>query len=344
MELLFLYVEDDGRNIKKQEFNFSPRYKFHYDENENLLYFERIDNKIIFFWESPCITNITAIIGKNGTGKSNLIRYLLEHTGIEKRLVFIFEHKNKIEIHTSINELKAPKEAKISKINTSKIICYPAIYINPSIYQNTSIDSFKEKSSFDASEKNMIINDASRFVREDSIYAANVWLYHKYANTLRQLDFLLEYGDKSIPDIMLPQKCFIKSLIYPYSKSSNNKDIQAFYKKLMDFYVNSFNTEKRVGRTDVHNAFLYASLVFELYCYCYDMKIPFDWGDERALHHRTRAYIIFTLFERNQDSKIGKLLLEIDMLISEINIEYDERQQGYYISFEDAKKISSKYF
>jgi len=84
LELVYLWVEH-YKNIKKQGFNFSPRFecKFHdkYDENGNLLDDceleikpkEHIEN---FFAEN---INVTAIVGKNGSGKSSVFKCLKKY-------------------------------------------------------------------------------------------------------------------------------------------------------------------------------------------------------------------------------------------------------------------------
>ena len=91
MELVYLWVED-YKNIKKQGFNFSPRFEceFHYEyekyidkdgkEKERLIDNckleikpkEHIEN---FFGDN---INVTAIVGKNGSGKSSILHGLIE--------------------------------------------------------------------------------------------------------------------------------------------------------------------------------------------------------------------------------------------------------------------------
>lgn len=74
MELVYLWVEE-YKNIKKQGFNFSPRFRCHYDQNTEKL--EIIDKDETgefypknFFGDN---INVTAIVGENGSGKSSLV-------------------------------------------------------------------------------------------------------------------------------------------------------------------------------------------------------------------------------------------------------------------------------
>jgi len=86
MELLYIWIED-YKNINKQGFNFSPKHWFYFKYKEE-------DGKVIggtlqhetrnsnyppnFFGEN--ISNVTAIVGKNGSGKSSLMEALLNFT------------------------------------------------------------------------------------------------------------------------------------------------------------------------------------------------------------------------------------------------------------------------
>ncbi|XOB61760.1 AAA family ATPase [Campylobacterota bacterium DY0563] len=77
MELVYLWVEE-YKNIKKQGFNFSPRFeckfKDEYDENGKLkdnceLIIDKNKDYVSIFPEN---INITAIVGENGSGKSSI--------------------------------------------------------------------------------------------------------------------------------------------------------------------------------------------------------------------------------------------------------------------------------
>ena len=73
MELVYLWVEHCN-NIKNQGFNFSPQFNCKYDEIKNeLIIEENKDYSSDFFGKN---INITAIIGKNGSGKTSVFRVL----------------------------------------------------------------------------------------------------------------------------------------------------------------------------------------------------------------------------------------------------------------------------
>ena len=95
MELLYLWIEK-YRNIKRQGFNFSSEYRFDYtwegdDWKNGKLVGEKNENVIPNFFNAlnqettdktlATISNITAIVGENGSGKSSLLDFLVENLG-----------------------------------------------------------------------------------------------------------------------------------------------------------------------------------------------------------------------------------------------------------------------
>lgn len=77
MELLYIYIWDDKRNIQGCEYNFSPNYKFSYKPETKTFYMEKCDS-LPNRWFGQNIVNITAIVGKNGSGKTNLLDCIIK--------------------------------------------------------------------------------------------------------------------------------------------------------------------------------------------------------------------------------------------------------------------------
>ena len=101
MELVYLWVEE-YKNIKKQGFNFSPTFRCEYDEATNKLTVEKNDDYIPDFFGDNI--NVTAIVGKNGSGKSNILSFFKEQR--QEYIQLFLDHDNKLVLY-----------------NTSKNIC-----------------------------------------------------------------------------------------------------------------------------------------------------------------------------------------------------------------------------
>ncbi len=71
IELSYLWIED-YKIIKNQGFNFGSKYTFKYDYVQNKIFVEKNKVYIKNFWGKN-ITNITSIVGQNGSGKSFLL-------------------------------------------------------------------------------------------------------------------------------------------------------------------------------------------------------------------------------------------------------------------------------
>lgn len=85
MELVYLWVKN-YKNIQKQGFNFSPRFRCEYDEEKNEL---TIDEKKDYVSIFPDNINVTAIVGENGSGKSTILEII-------SNIVLEIESKNEI--------------------------------------------------------------------------------------------------------------------------------------------------------------------------------------------------------------------------------------------------------
>jgi len=117
MELVYLWVEN-YKNIHKQGFNFSPRFEciFHdeYDENGKLKdnckleIIEKKEDEYIkdFFGEN---INVTAIVGKNGSGKSSVLEFLKNIVHENNKFCLIFRINNESFLSYNIASLEYDK-------------------------------------------------------------------------------------------------------------------------------------------------------------------------------------------------------------------------------------------
>ncbi len=112
MELVYLWVED-YKNIHGQGFNFSPRFECSYD-GENLTICDKKkkeckDNDYIenFFGKN---INATAIVGENGSGKSSILKSILQIDDFDNNYIIVYRengdnyYHSTIDIKTDINK------------------------------------------------------------------------------------------------------------------------------------------------------------------------------------------------------------------------------------------------
>lgn len=122
MELLYIWIEE-YKNIKKQGFNFNPKYKFEVEVNKNKenqikdckLTYTKNSNYIKEFFRKRII-NLTAIIGENGVGKSSLLEFIIGRDTSNK-YVIIYEERELIYYESNIENVMIPEECQISKMD-----------------------------------------------------------------------------------------------------------------------------------------------------------------------------------------------------------------------------------
>lgn len=95
MELLYIYINDDQKNIKDCEFNFSPNFTFMLNRQTktfSMVYEEKLPNE----WFGSNIRNISAIIGKNGAGKSNLMECIIHALCYQDGGIIIYMYRGQL--------------------------------------------------------------------------------------------------------------------------------------------------------------------------------------------------------------------------------------------------------
>ncbi len=158
MELLYIWIEK-YKNIENQGFNFSPKYRFKF-ENETLTCTENPDaiSTGTFFHESENITNVTAIIGENGSGKSSVLEAIIQKISFKDNwqgVFFVFKRqedtyynisKTNIEINKIIHKIHGNEvEMKIGQdISVANVL----ITYYSTFWQTTALDKINDNPFF----------------------------------------------------------------------------------------------------------------------------------------------------------------------------------------------------
>ena len=248
MELVYLWVED-YKNIHNQGFNFSPRFTCDYDEDKNELTIDENDDYIKDFFGKNI--NVTAIVGKNGSGKSNLLGLVL-HPVAKKQFIiftdntyFYFSGIDENIFKISIEEMLKVRFKKIVLATTiSPLETLTTIY-----YNNVLSIDYKEKyfpSSIGKYNKDISISNR--------IYTANhlnivrgeekgfLDIYNQLniakSQNLQNIINLLQNQTINLPfSIPLSLKIEVKNFSF-----EDNKFINKFFPNLdMTFSFNSFS-------------------------------------------------------------------------------------------------------
>ena len=123
MELVYLWVEE-YKNIHRQGFNFSPKFTCNYDEASNELTIDKNDDNINNFFGDNI--NVTAIVGKNGSGKSSVLEIIkaLVVNNMESNNNFIlFIEEEKFYYYSTKKILQQKNIIRIEHLNKIINIC-----------------------------------------------------------------------------------------------------------------------------------------------------------------------------------------------------------------------------
>lgn len=227
MELLFLWIENDGITIKNQSFNFSNHIKFKLEEigesNKRLTLIEQgnfidgfFDNSTSMIFGNRVvevenrIVNVTAVIGENGVGKTNLLNYIIHcfdgKIPINSQYILAFkdEEKNVIKFFHTLKDCELSIIGNISNFTIEEPIYEYNAYEESSfidsnlIFYSPIFDlrdyppavSNEFKNYIDVSTNALIENDVLRRGDQYPDTISEIEL-HKFSNIRRQFDMVI---------------------------------------------------------------------------------------------------------------------------------------------------------
>lgn len=226
MELLYVWIEEYN-NIHHQGFNFSPKHHFHFEPNEKegpvtggTLTHDDINPSYPDNFFGEHISNITAIVGKNGSGKSSLIKAIGDAISFFEKIILVFTHegtyyywKNIPCVFLDIDDITLNEDG----LDKKSLYLEHVIYYSPFINSNRNYIFYwlgtSEISSMDRMAKalsSVVYNPNS-----NTTAAAPNQIYHHFLSAYcaqemtTQINFIKEIADSKfqiVPDtIAIPQ-------------------------------------------------------------------------------------------------------------------------------------------
>jgi len=209
MELVYLWVED-YKNIHRQGFNFSPRFECKYDNVKNELTIDENKDYIKnFFGEN---INITAVVGKNGSGKSSVLEFILnrlanKYEDIPNNFILIYLYDSNLYEYSNF------KYKNISNIDIKQYADYENLlkYYNDTIAININ----SEYREFESRDTEQIFNENNKYNKNSS----NLIILDNYINNKEQINQIKE-------KFFIPSKLKIniKTIGYFQSILTDNRD------------------------------------------------------------------------------------------------------------------------
>ncbi len=200
MELVYLWVEE-YKNIHRQGFNFSPRFECKYENNELTICDKKKkkckDNDYIenFFGDN---INVTAIVGKNGSGKSSIAEILedIQMSILSPGYLLLFMQGNEKYILSDLNDSVSCSRTDIIMLEKTRFnfltysaeMPYPYFEEKKLRYKNDLRISFEQRDIFKIMAKYIGKNielTSFMFVPEIIEVTQNDELLEEYINIIR---------------------------------------------------------------------------------------------------------------------------------------------------------------
>jgi len=322
MELIYFWVEK-YKNIENQGFNFSSRLQCSYDKDTNKLTVIENKNYVNIF---PNNINITAIVGKNGSGKSSVFEFFstMLQNGINKKHFFILYDDTKNVYYLRNTNITCDVDKSILNFQFSNIDLYlqkyfDVYYLNISHLERDMIiqndvpspdDSINylgiyEKNDFSKDNKNDITPSYSEFNYDKF----NFFLVAKIAGLLTDIKY-----KKLLFNTFNIKKPYSIKVEYDVKKLKENKMVDSTIKaklKGIESFLSKKNNIVTIESDDFQEFFdladnIYNSLgLFRLSFLTKDNKIiKFSAGEKTILFYLHKIDFLIKQMKQNKRDSI----------------------------------------
>jgi len=246
MELVYLWVED-YKNIHRQGFNFSPKFNCHYDPDTNVLTIDENNDYVENFFGDNI--NVTAIVGKNGSGKSSICDQVLFSIFNNQNTILVIEVEDEFYIlQKDYNSQKIiiNSKVKVKKISETNLI--DIVYLEtekdcPPVREDF-IETIEQPSLYDEITDLLYIDSYSSEYRENNKILLSSDKFGIYIAELYLLGYDLEnsFFDFSIKSLQLSQNNkYFYDLIYETSQTGLMDKYKSIYhylqRSIYDMYL-----------------------------------------------------------------------------------------------------------
>jgi len=359
MELVYLWVEE-YKNIHKQGFDFSPRFECEFD-NEILTINEKKENEYIKDFFAKDI-NVMAIVGKNGTGKSSLLKlimrliYINQSTNEESEKSFLIIHTSKgfhkISKQDNIKESKYNENyIEINSINSESIDFFTVHfnYMLDTLYDNKKdvwIKKIYHKT--DAYKTPLLLEPYKNHDGKQQINLDNI----EYLNNQNMLKFYSKFDDnRQIFEFFKPNKIMFKiatresidilKTVLPKEKKKNNnmKGYRLIFYKFIELYNKKQFPKMGRNKEKLRSIYMYIQKLYkdEKYKYIAYLYIALKVLSSRQKLFNKEDYEVIKNWANQLEGRKELLLfcenLDLNTLIAKDTSVYEVRKIQININF-----------